>query len=66
MAAGDGDARIGDAFVHGGLDYLHGGRSGRLFGFDIIANFSHIFYKPYAVTFDFPDMQLYVTGRQPA
>ncbi|WUH98599.1 aspartyl protease family protein [Spirillospora sp. NBC_00431] len=30
------------------------------FGFDLIANFSHEFYKPFAVTFDYNAMALYI------
>ncbi|WP_049557062.1 aspartyl protease family protein [Nonomuraea sp. SBT364] len=31
------------------------------FGFDLIANFSHEFFKPFAITFDYTDMHLYIT-----
>ncbi|TDD93505.1 aspartyl protease family protein [Actinomadura rubrisoli] len=30
------------------------------FGFDLIANFTHEFFKPFAVTFDYTDMSLWV------
>jgi Aspartyl protease/Tetratricopeptide repeat len=30
--------------------------------FDTIANFTHNFFKPFAITFDFTDMNLYITG----
>ncbi|TDD02944.1 tetratricopeptide repeat protein [Nonomuraea deserti] len=33
------------------------------FGFEIIANFSHEFFKPFAVTFDFSGMNLVITRR---
>jgi predicted aspartyl protease len=33
-----------------------------LFTFEVIAAFTHEFYKPFAVTFDFADMNLYITG----
>nr|BFE78650.1 hypothetical protein GCM10020093_012510 [Planobispora longispora] len=29
-------------------------------GFDVLANFSHSFYKPYHVTLDFTDMKVYL------
>ncbi|MFI6602880.1 hypothetical protein ACIBHX_42075 [Nonomuraea sp. NPDC050536] len=32
------------------------------FGFDVIANFTHEFFKPYAVTFDYTHMHLHITG----
>ncbi|WP_157246900.1 retropepsin-like aspartic protease [Nonomuraea typhae] len=32
------------------------------FGFDLIANFSHEFFKPFAITFDYTGMRLYITG----
>ncbi|MBT2227175.1 tetratricopeptide repeat protein [Nonomuraea sp. NEAU-A123] len=31
------------------------------FGFDLIANFTHEFFKPFAITFDYTDMRLYIT-----
>lgn len=31
------------------------------FGFDLIANFTHEFFKPFAITFDYTDMHLYIT-----
>ncbi|GAA2625842.1 hypothetical protein GCM10010411_73330 [Actinomadura fulvescens] len=33
------------------------------FGFDLIANFTHEFFKPFAITFDYTDMKLSVTRR---
>ncbi|WP_433008689.1 aspartyl protease family protein [Kribbella sp. CA-294648] len=33
------------------------------FGFDLIANFTHEFFKPYAVTFDYVGMKLSITQR---
>ncbi|WP_020391398.1 aspartyl protease family protein [Kribbella catacumbae] len=33
------------------------------FGFDLIANFTHEFFKPYAVTFDYVGMKLTITQR---
>ncbi|MFI7636785.1 aspartyl protease family protein [Nonomuraea sp. NPDC049400] len=32
------------------------------FGFEIIANFTHEFFKPFALTFDYTGMNVYVTG----
>ncbi len=32
------------------------------FGFDLIANFTHEFFKPYAITFDYTTMHLHITG----
>jgi len=32
------------------------------FRFETIANFTHSFFKPYAITFDFMDMNFYITG----
>jgi predicted aspartyl protease len=34
-----------------------------LFGFETIANFTHEFFKPYAITFDYADMNFYIAGR---
>jgi hypothetical protein len=31
------------------------------FGFDLIANFTHEFFKPFAITFDYTDMKLSIT-----
>jgi hypothetical protein len=33
-----------------------------LFTFEVIAAFTQEFYKPFAVTFDFVDMNLYITA----
>ncbi|GII95575.1 aspartyl protease family protein [Sinosporangium siamense] len=33
------------------------------FGFDLIANFTHEFFKPYAITFDYTNMHLYIAGK---
>jgi hypothetical protein len=33
------------------------------FRFDTIANFTHTFFKPYAITFDFMDMNFHITGK---
>ncbi|RCG26855.1 hypothetical protein DQ384_28670 [Sphaerisporangium album] len=33
-------------------------------GFDVLANFSHSFYKPYNVTLDFTDMNVYIARGQ--
>ncbi|WP_329427115.1 aspartyl protease family protein [Streptosporangium sp. NBC_01495] len=33
------------------------------FGFDLIANFSHEFFKPFAITFDYTDMHLHITRK---
>jgi hypothetical protein len=32
------------------------------FRFDTIANFTHAFFKPYTITFDFMDMNFYLCG----
>ncbi|MEV0195878.1 aspartyl protease family protein [Nonomuraea sp. NPDC050691] len=32
------------------------------FGFDLLANFTHEFFKPYAITFDYSGMDFYVAG----
>ncbi|WP_024936193.1 hypothetical protein [Actinomadura welshii] len=32
------------------------------FGFDLIANFTHEFFKPYAITFDYTAMCLFITA----
>jgi hypothetical protein len=32
------------------------------FAFEVIGGFAHEFYKPFAVTLDFVDMNLYITG----
>jgi tetratricopeptide (TPR) repeat protein len=34
----------------------------QLLRFKTIANFTHNFFKPFAITFDFTDMNLYITG----
>jgi tetratricopeptide (TPR) repeat protein len=31
------------------------------FGFDMIANFTHEFFKPFAITFNYTDMKLFIT-----
>ncbi|TDD79977.1 aspartyl protease family protein [Actinomadura rubrisoli] len=36
------------------------------FKFDTLANFTHEFFKPYAITFDFADMNFYVAPRDHA
>ncbi|SEH03442.1 Aspartyl protease [Nonomuraea solani] len=35
------------------------------FGFDIIANFSHDFVRPFAITFDYTHMHLNIAGKSP-
>ncbi|GII81503.1 hypothetical protein Sru01_64850 [Sphaerisporangium rufum] len=55
-------ARIGDTVrrdvpgVVGAWPWLE------LFGFDTIANFSHEFFRPCAITFDYTGMDFYITG----
>ncbi|WP_433177522.1 tetratricopeptide repeat protein [Actinoallomurus sp. CA-150999] len=34
--------------------------------FDVLATFAHTFFKPYAVTLDFAEMNLYITGGEPS
>ncbi|MEU0569635.1 aspartyl protease family protein [Nonomuraea sp. NPDC005983] len=34
-----------------------------LFGFETIANFTHEFFKPHAITFDYAGMNFYIAGR---
>ncbi|MEV0390992.1 tetratricopeptide repeat protein [Nonomuraea sp. NPDC050643] len=47
------------------VDTLHPGYPGpgqsAMFGFDLIANFTHEFFKPFAITFDYTDMRLSIT-----
>jgi tetratricopeptide (TPR) repeat protein len=33
-----------------------------MFGFEIIANFTHEFFKPFTLTFDYTGMNVYITG----
>jgi hypothetical protein len=47
--------------VRGIAGPMLGNRSGQ-FLFERIANFTHEFFKPFAITFDFMDMGLYITG----
>ncbi|MEU6780079.1 tetratricopeptide repeat protein [Nonomuraea angiospora] len=42
---------------------LPGPGQSALFGFDLLANFTHEFFKPYAVTFDYTSMHLSITPR---
>lgn len=39
-----------------------GPRLAEQFTFEVIGGFTHEFYKPFAVTFDFVAMNLYITG----
>ncbi|WP_345441300.1 aspartyl protease family protein [Actinoallomurus vinaceus] len=40
------------------------GQSGQ-FGFDLIANFTHEFFKPFSITFDYEDMAFYIGNASP-
>lgn len=50
----------GFASERGGLGIPGPGQAGQ-FGFTPIANFTHEFFKPFAVTFDYANMHLYVS-----
>jgi hypothetical protein len=52
---------LGDA-VGRDLPGLVGPLPPDLFSFEVIGSFAHEFYKPFAVTFDFVDANLYITG----
>jgi tetratricopeptide (TPR) repeat protein len=47
--------------VRGIAGPLLGSHGGQIL-FDTIANFTHNFFKPFAITFDYTDMNLYITG----
>jgi Aspartyl protease len=55
------EIRLGDA-VGRDMPGLVGPLPADLFTFEVIGSFAHEFYKPFAVTFDFVGMNLYVTG----
>ena len=42
-----------------------GGNGPLAFGFQTVGNFTHEFFKPFAVTFDYLEMNLYVTPTVP-
>jgi hypothetical protein len=52
---------LGDA-VRRHMPGVIGPRLADQFTFEVIGGFTHEFYKPFAVTFDFVDMNLYITG----
>jgi Aspartyl protease len=52
---------LGDAAGHE-MPGLVGPLPPDMFTFEVIGSFAHEFYKPFAVTFDFVDMNLYITG----
>ncbi|MDX3192730.1 hypothetical protein PV458_30350 [Streptomyces sp. MN03-5084-2B] len=49
----------GFAAERGGLGMPGPGQAGQ-FGFTPIANFTHEFFKPFAVTFDYAAMRLFI------
>ena len=55
------EIRLGNAAAKHIYCYANasGGSSGGA-GFDVLAHFSHSFYKPYNITLDFTDMNLYI------
>jgi Aspartyl protease len=55
------EIRLGDA-VGRDMPGLVGPLPPDMFTFEVIGSFAHEFYRPFAVTFDFVDMNLYITG----
>jgi tetratricopeptide (TPR) repeat protein len=54
------EVRIGDAVAKEVYCYARAGRSSAPLGFDNLGHFSHSFWKPYNITVDFTDMNLYI------
>jgi hypothetical protein len=54
------EIRLGNAAAKEVYCYTNPSSSLAPFGFDVPAHFSHSFYKPYNVTLDFTDMNVYI------
>lgn len=54
------EVRLGNATAMGTYCYANNRSALGQEGFDVLAHFSHSFYKPYNVTLDFADMNIYI------
>lgn len=54
------EVRLGDATARDVYCYADNRPAGSPYGFDVLADFAHSFYKPYNVTLDFTDMSLFI------
>ncbi|GII77138.1 hypothetical protein Sru01_21200 [Sphaerisporangium rufum] len=54
------EIRLGNAVVRDGYCYADDRPAGSPFGFDVLGDFPHAFFKPYNVTLDFTDMNMYI------
>ncbi|GAA3754315.1 hypothetical protein GCM10022225_43880 [Plantactinospora mayteni] len=60
------EARLGTAVANGVYSIARTAPAGyERLGFDPIANFTHAFFKPFTITFDFTDMRFYISRPQP-
>ncbi|MEJ3749145.1 aspartyl protease family protein [Actinomycetes bacterium KLBMP 9797] len=56
------EARLGTAVANGVYSIARTGPAAyERLGFDPIANFTHAFFKPFTITFDFSDMRFYIS-----
>jgi tetratricopeptide (TPR) repeat protein len=56
------EARLGAAVANGVYSVARTGPAGyERLGFDPIGNFTHAFFKPFTITFDFTDMRFYIS-----
>jgi tetratricopeptide (TPR) repeat protein len=55
------EVRLGDATAKDTYCYADDRPADSPYGFDVLAHFAHSFYKPYNVTLDFTDMNVYIT-----
>jgi tetratricopeptide (TPR) repeat protein len=54
------EVRLGDAAAKHIYCYANNRPAGSPYGFEVLAHFAHSFYKPYNVTLDFTDMNVYI------
>ncbi|MGP4022050.1 tetratricopeptide repeat protein [Actinomadura sp. 3N407] len=54
------EVRLGNATAKDVYCYANNRPPGSPYGFDVLAHFAHSFYKPYNVTLDFTDMNVYI------
>ncbi|MBC6470936.1 hypothetical protein [Actinomadura alba] len=54
------EVRLGNATAKDIYCYADNRPADSPYGFDVLAHFSHSFYKPYNVTLDFTDMNVYI------
>ncbi|GGS98254.1 hypothetical protein GCM10010156_65570 [Planobispora rosea] len=60
------EVRLGNAAANDVYCYAGGPGAPAREGFDVLAHFSHSFYKPYNVTLDFTDMRVYIARGEAA